>query len=62
MRFATCVHCSRCQQPIVRGERSVSVSFKIPGKEGYHFFHCRVRGDCWEAYLREGRPNEVADD
>lgn len=55
MRFAAIVHCSKCQQPIVSGEGFVC--FKIPGKEGYHFFHCRVRaGDCWEAYLKEGRP------
>lgn len=57
MRFAAIVHCSKCQQPIVSGEGFGFVYFKIPGREGYHFFHCRVRaGDCWEAYLKEGRP------
>jgi hypothetical protein len=26
------------------------VYFKIPAKEGYYFFHCRLQGrDCWEA-------------
>lgn len=54
MRFAAIVHCSKCQQPIVSGERFVC--FKIPGKEGYHFFHCRFRtGDCWDDFLRESR-------
>jgi hypothetical protein len=36
------------------GEGWSFVCFKIPGKEGYHFFHCRFRtGDCWEGYLKE---------
>ena len=56
MRFAAIVHCSKCQQPIVSGEGFGFVCFKIPGKEGYHFFHRRRTGDCWEAYLKEGRP------
>ena len=55
MRFRTHVRCDKCQQPIVTGERFGFVCFKIPGKEGYQFFHCRVHaGDCWEAYLKEG--------
>ena len=59
MRFLTPLHCSKCQQPIVAGEGSGFgfgfVCFKIPGKEGYYFFHYRVRArDCWETYLKEG--------
>ena len=57
MRFAAIVHCSKCKQPIVSGEGFGFVCFKIPGKEGYLFFHCRVRaGDCWEAYLKGDEP------
>src|SRR5258708_22534715 len=57
VRFAAIVHCSKCQQPIVSAEGFGFVYFKIPGKEGYHLFHCRVRaGHCWEAYLKGGRP------
>jgi len=49
----TAIRCSQCQQPITPGERFVS--FKIPGKESYQFFHCRFRiGDCWEGYLKKG--------
>lgn len=56
MEFKKTAVCSNCQQPIASGEGSGSVCFKIPGKEGYHFFHCRFRsGDCWEAYMRESR-------
>jgi len=46
----------QCQQPTVSGESFGFVSFKTPGKEGYHFFHRRFRsGECWEAYLKEGK-------
>ena len=56
MRFAAIVHCSKCQQPIVSGEGFGFVCFKIPGKEGYLFFHRRLRtGDCWDDFLRESR-------
>lgn len=56
MRFAAIVHCSKCQQPIVSGEGFGFVCFKIPGKEGYLFFHRRFRtGDCWDDFLRERR-------
>ena len=49
----TTIHCSKCQKPIFSGVGFVR--FKIPGKEGYRFFHCRFRGgDCWEAYLQQG--------
>ena len=59
MRFAAIVHCSKCQQPIVSGEGFGFVYFKIPGKEGYHFFHRRFRtGDCWDDFLRESRGTE----
>ena len=54
MRFAAIVHCSKCQQPIVSGQGFGYVCFKIPGEEGYHFFHRRFRtGDCWDDFLRE---------
>ncbi len=54
MEFRTVVSCSKCQQPIVPGEGFGFVCFKIPGKEGYHFFHRRLhREDCWEAYMNE---------
>jgi hypothetical protein len=54
MKFGTVVHCGKCEQPIVSGEAWGFVCFKIPGKEGYQFFHCRIRtGDCWESYLKE---------
>lgn len=56
MKFRTVVHCSKCQEPIVPREGFGYVCFKIPGKEGYQFFHCRLRtGDCWEAYLKKGK-------
>ena len=55
MEFRTVVICSKCLQPIVSGGGFGFACFKIPGKEGYHFFHRRFRsGDCWEAYLKEG--------
>ena len=53
MKFGTIVLCSKCQQPIVSGEGLGSVCFKCPGKEGYQYFHNRLRRDCWERYLRE---------
>ena len=56
VRNATVVHCAKCQQPIVSGQGFGFVCFKSPGKTGYWFFHCRFRaGDCWDAYLKEGR-------
>lgn len=56
MKFGTVVVCSKCKQPIVSGQGYGYVCFKIPGKEGYHFFHCRFRtGDCWDDFLRESR-------
>ncbi len=56
MKFKTVVICSKCKQPIVPGEGFGHVCFKIPGKEGYHFFHRGFRsGDCWEAYMMESR-------
>jgi len=56
VEFRTVVICSKCQQPIVSGEGFGSVRFKIPGKEGYRFFHRRFRsGDCWAAYMMETR-------
>jgi len=56
VKFRTVVICSKCQQPIVRGEGFGYVCFKIPGKEGHRFFHRRfLSGDCWEAYLKEGK-------
>jgi len=54
MVWATAIRCSQCQQPIAPGERFVS--FKIPGKESYQFFHCRFRAqDCWEGHLTKDR-------
>jgi hypothetical protein len=50
MEFRTAVICSKCQQPLVRGAAFGYVCFKIPGKQGYLFFHRRY---CWEAYMRE---------
>jgi hypothetical protein len=59
MEFRKAIVCSRCQQPMTSGEASAFVCFKIPGKEGYHFFHCRFRGgDCWDAYMK-GEPTKV---
>lgn len=56
MKSDTLIHCCKCQQPIVRGESWGFVCFKIPGKEGYQFFHRRFLGaDCWDAYLKEGK-------
>jgi len=56
MEFKTVVICDGCQQPIVSGEDFGFVSFKIPGKQGYHFYHRRFPGeDCWEAYMKESR-------
>ena len=57
MEFRTTVTCSKCKQPIVSGEGFGFVCFKIPGTENYRFFHRRFGGgDCWEAYLMEGKP------
>jgi hypothetical protein len=54
MVLGTAIRCSQCQQPITPGERFVS--FKIPGKETYQFFHCRFRArDCWEGHLTKDR-------
>jgi len=55
MDFRTWVLCSRCQQPIIPGEEgSGLVCFKVPGNEGYQFFHNRFcYGGCWEHYLSE---------
>jgi hypothetical protein len=59
VRLAMIVRCSKRQQPIVSGEGFGFVCFKIPGREGYHFFHRRFRsGDCWEAYMMESRQKE----
>jgi hypothetical protein len=56
VKFRTVVHCSKCREPIRSGEGFGFVCFKIPGKEAYQFFHYRSRtGDCWEAYLTEGK-------
>jgi hypothetical protein len=57
----TIIHCCECRQPIISGEDFVC--FKIPGRENYHFFHCRVRAsDCWERHLKQGRsiPRPIA--
>lgn len=60
MRFRTNVICSKCQQPIVSGVGFGFACFKIPGKEGYLFFHRRFRGrDCWEAYMRRADKNNT---
>jgi hypothetical protein len=54
MEFLRAVICSKCQQPFDPGAAFGFVCFKIPGKEGYFFFHRRFRGaDCWEAYIKE---------
>jgi hypothetical protein len=54
VEFKTVVVCSKCKQPIVSGEGFGFVCFKIPGMEGYNFFHRRSSGgDCWEAYMQE---------
>jgi hypothetical protein len=54
VKFRTAVVCKQCQQPILPEEGLGFVYFKIPGQEGYYFFHRRLQGrDCWEAYLKE---------
>jgi hypothetical protein len=59
VKFGTVVVCSKCMQPIVSGQGFGYVCFKIPGKEGYHFFHRRFQtGDCWDDFLRESRGTE----
>jgi hypothetical protein len=56
VEFRAIVICNKCQQPIVSGEGFGCVCFKIPGKEGYHFFHRRFPGgDCWEVYVVESQ-------
>lgn len=53
MERATIVYCGQCHQPIVSGKGSGLVCFKVPGKDGYQFFHHRFHyDDCWESYLR----------
>jgi hypothetical protein len=60
MNFTTTIICSKCQEPIVSGAGFGFVCFKIPGKEGYLFFHRRFRsGDCWEAYIRRADKNKT---
>ena len=57
MELRTAIMCSQCQQPIVSGQAFGFVYFKIPGETTYRFFHRRFGGsDCWEAYLKEGKP------
>jgi hypothetical protein len=52
VEFRAVVICSKCQRPIVSGEGFGFVCFKIPGQQGYHFFHCRFRSrDCWGVYI-----------
>ena len=52
MKVEVLVHCGKCLEPILSGE--AFVCFKIPGKGGYLFFHCRRRAeDCWERHLIE---------
>jgi hypothetical protein len=52
--FRAAVTCGKCKQPIVSEEGFGFVRFKIPGTEGYQFFHRRSRGEeCWEAYMKE---------
>jgi hypothetical protein len=56
VQFRTPIICSQCQQPIVSEQDLGFVYFKIPSKESYCFFHRRFGGgDCWEAYLKEGK-------
>jgi hypothetical protein len=56
VEFRTTVTCSKCKQPIVSREGFGFVCFKIPGTESHCFFHRRFGGgDCWEAYLKEGK-------
>jgi len=56
VEFRKDVLCAKCHRPIVSGESSGFVCFKIPGQEGYQFFHRRFPGeDCWEVYIRERR-------
>lgn len=54
MKFKTTVICSKCQRPLDSGATFGFVCFKIPGQEGYLFFHRRFPGaDCWDAYIKE---------
>jgi len=56
VKFRSLVVCAKCKQPILSGENFGFVCFKVPGQEGYYFFHRRFRGgDCWESYLKEGK-------
>jgi hypothetical protein len=56
VKSANVVQCTECRQPIASSEDIGFVCFKVPGTEGYHYFHCRFRGsDCWEAYLKAHR-------
>ena len=62
MEARTVLHCSKCRQPIVTGEGWGFVCFKIPGKEGYQFFHRRFRaGDCWDSYLQQKPMNAICE-
>lgn len=56
MEISEGIFCAECHQPIVSGEGLGFVCFKIPGQEGYQFFHRRFPGqDCWEVYVTEKR-------
>jgi hypothetical protein len=60
VELRTAIICSNCQQPIVSGEGCGFVCFKIPGEEGYRFFHRRFRSaDCWESYIRLSQYTEA---
>ena len=56
MEFRTVAVCSKCKQPIVSGQGFGYVCFKIPGKEGYHFFHRRFRNRRLLGRFLEGEP------
>ena len=57
LQFQPDIHCCKCQQRILSGEGYGFVCFTVPGEEVYQFFHNRSRpGDCWEAYLKNGKP------
>jgi len=50
------MYCSKCHQAIISGEGFAFICFSIGGNAGYRIFHHRYRaGDCWEAYLMEGK-------
>jgi len=50
MTFPEGTVCSACSKPIDTKGSFDFICFKIPGKDGYRYFH---REPCWKDYVKE---------